>query len=296
MFVIVDEKLTLFFRCHTSHQPIFCKLLVFPGFFVSLGQGVDYLYKQHSAYLIKQCIENYEIDSTFSAATNTEHVLLHRLILAPRSVVYNTSGSNNNITNGVYSGEVLTKLVDFLCSVHTQGKVMILYSKSCHHSLIRKIRPWYGLTTNVYQSFLLTLLHLPPFSFTELQVSPETENVVLLAVSELLVNLLLPLSTNNSTNTGDNTTTHPALTNAVAMLSGLVPQLLASFVYDTRWARTPALHTQRLYVLSLLLQSPLEVKVKADHVSALMGDIRSVRHGKGVLLVLFLTVTFEQLN
>ncbi len=105
---------------------------------------------------------------------------------------------------------------------------------------------------------------------------------MLLAVSELIVNLLLPLSTNNCTKTGDKASTHPTLTNAVTTLSGLVPQLLASFVYDARWARTPAFHTQRLYVLSLLLQSPLEVKVKADHVSALMGDIRSVCHGKGV--------------
>ena len=93
---------------------------------VSLGQGVDYLYKQHSAYLIKQCIENYEVDSTFSATTNTEHILLHRLILAPRSVVYNTSSSNNNTANGVYSSEVLAKLVDFLCTVHTQGKLVTL--------------------------------------------------------------------------------------------------------------------------------------------------------------------------
>ncbi len=87
---------------------------------------MDYLYKQHSAYLVKQCIENYEIDSAFSAATNTEHILLHRLILAPRSVVYNTTGSNNNITSGVYSAEVLTKLVDFLCSVLTQGNIIML--------------------------------------------------------------------------------------------------------------------------------------------------------------------------
>ena len=88
---------------------------------------MDYLYKQHSAYLIKQCIENFEIDSTFSATTNTEHTLLHRLILAPRSLVYNTGNSNNNTVNGVYSSEVLTKLVEFLCTVHTQGKIVTLF-------------------------------------------------------------------------------------------------------------------------------------------------------------------------
>ena len=87
---------------------------------------MDYLYKQHSAYLIKQCIENYEIDSTFSATTNTEHILLHRLILAPRSVVYNTT-SNNNTASGVYSSEVLTKLVEFLCTVHTQGNIVTMF-------------------------------------------------------------------------------------------------------------------------------------------------------------------------
>lgn len=97
-----------------------------PSFFYPAGQGVDYLYRQHSAYLVKQSIENYEIDSTFSATTCTEHILLHRLILAPRSVVYNTNSghSSNNNNNGVYSSDVLGKLVEFLCTVHSQGKTL----------------------------------------------------------------------------------------------------------------------------------------------------------------------------
>lgn len=107
-------------------------------------------------------------------------------------------------------------------------------------------------------------------------VSQETENAVLLAISELLVNLLLPLCTNSA----DSENTNPTLANAVTTLAALVPQILTSFVYDARWARTAALHTQRLYLLSLLVQSPLEVKVKVDHVSVLLGDQKTANKGK----------------
>ena len=38
------------------------------------GQGVAYLYKQHTAHLLKHSIENYEVDSAFSATASTERV------------------------------------------------------------------------------------------------------------------------------------------------------------------------------------------------------------------------------
>lgn len=102
---------------------------------------------------------------------------------------------------------------------------------------------------------------------TELSLSTEVENSLLLAVSDLLINLLLPLCSSSSSSDAISTS-------AISTLSALTPAILASYVYDNRWSRTPALHTQRLYVLSLLLQAPLVVRVKADHVAALMGELR----------------------
>lgn len=85
---------------------------------------MGYLYKQHTTHLLKHCLENYEVDATFSTTTSTEHILLHRLLLAPASVYTSTSGGSGGIsgaTGGVYSSDVLGKLVNFLCTVHTQG-------------------------------------------------------------------------------------------------------------------------------------------------------------------------------
>ncbi len=97
-----------------SFSPIFVFLYCFH---YNAGQGVDFLYKQHSAYLIKQAIESYEVDSSFTTATNVDHIILHRLLQGPYGGVY--SSSNPILSNQ----DVLLKLVEFLCSVSNLGKI-----------------------------------------------------------------------------------------------------------------------------------------------------------------------------
>ena len=107
-------------------------------FFLSAveGLGVPYLYKQHTAAVLGEALDSYEVEAQWSAATCQEHLLLCRLVqgpvVVPAASTVATSATVNGgiaiISTGSAAGYVvqsdsalLAKLLRFLCTVHMSG-------------------------------------------------------------------------------------------------------------------------------------------------------------------------------
>lgn len=86
----------------------------------------------------------------------------------------------------------------------------------------------------------------------------------MLALADLLISALSRLT---------RSPVPPAFTDAVNALPALCSKILSAFASDRLWSRTAAMQRQSLCVISLLLQSPLEVSVKTDHVTAMFAKL-----------------------
>lgn len=100
------------------------------------------------------------------------------------------------------------------------------------------------------------------------------ENEALLALADLLISALSTLLPRTRTDTCSRTRPLPvACAETAAALPGLSEQVVLAFSLDRVWGRTAVMQRQSLCVLSMLLQSPLEVVIKEDHVTAMFAKL-----------------------
>lgn len=137
--------------------------------------------------------------------------------------------------------ECVEKLVDFVCNASNEGTHCVAFS------LIRITNQ----ANHVCTGFGPSLSH-------------GVENEVMLALADLLISALSTLT---------RSPVPPAYVDAVNALPALCGKILSAFASDRLWSRTAAMQRQSLCVISLLLQSPLEVAVKTDHVTAMFAKL-----------------------
>lgn len=208
---------------------------------------MSYLYKQHSVPLFVEALRSYEVDAQWTALTSPEHLLLVRLLQGP------PVGENALFC----SPECLQKLVDFVCACSNDGKcsVDIFFFELRYCYLLRH------LTQTVFSC--LSTLHSIYEGFGA-SLSTAVENEALLALADLLITALSTLTSSP---------VPQAYADTVAALPALCDKILYAFSSDRVWSRTAAMQRQSLCVISLLLQSPLEVTVKSDHVAAMFAKL-----------------------
>ena len=89
-------------------------LLFFIFIFVNLllGQGIVFLYRQHTSALLQEAISDYEVDSLWSPSSCAEHMLIGRLLQPPA------------VAGFPVHEDALTflQLLDFLASIPRKGK------------------------------------------------------------------------------------------------------------------------------------------------------------------------------